>query len=200
MAYTKKFCQPVRMASQFVATELQHVALDAEVADGTLVTIEPGTFVADAVYSAAFGSGNAPAGLQVRKAVPTTATTAEDVFIIDIADVPTKSGQGMTIREGNLVIGLVAEAGQTVRARHLNKYDTFVVGFDNVTTTPENAAKGNVVVAGVNGGFTALKSAAGTEGFVGKIVDVYTVSQGVDATTLGTKALRIDVVKNAVTK
>nr|DAI07859.1 MAG TPA: hypothetical protein [Caudoviricetes sp.] len=200
MAYTKKFCQPVRMASQFVATELQHVALDAEVADGTLVTIEPGTFVADAVYSAAFGSTNAPAGLQVRKAVPTTAATAEDVFIIDIADVPTKSGQGMTIREGNLVIGLVAEAGQTIRARHLNKYDTFVVGIDNVTTTPENATKGNVVVADADGGFTALAAAAGTEGFVGKIVDVYTVSQGVDATTLGTKALRIDVVKNAVTK
>ena len=106
----------------------------------------------------------------------------------------------MTIREGNLVIGLVAEAGQTVRARHLNKYDTFVVGIDNVTTTPENAAKGNVVVADADGGLTALTAAAGTEGFVGKIVDVYTVAQGVDATTLGTKALRIDVVKNAVTK
>lgn len=205
MAYTKNFCQPVRMESQFVATKLHHTLVqdgsdnNIEVLDGTLVTIEPGAFAKDPVYADAYNraGGTAPNGIQLRIAVPTTSAAVEDVCIIDLADIPTKSGQGVTIKDGNMIIGLVNDAGVPARARMLVKYDTFAIGEANCTGA---LTVGKYAVPAADGKFAPSDTAV-TTGFCAAVVDKYVISQGVDGNVtngLGVQAYRLDVTNNAI--
>lgn len=205
MAYTKNFCQPVRMESQFVATKLHHTMVqdgsnnDIEVLDGTLVTITPGKFVQDAVYGDRYtdAGATAPAGIQLRVAVPTTTAAVEDVCIIDLATIPTKSGQGVVIRDGNMTIGLVNPAGVQSRARMLCKYDTFAIGEANCTGA---LTVGQYAVPAADGKFAPSASAV-TTGFCAAVVDKYIISQGVDGDVtngMGVQAYRLDVANTTI--
>ena len=203
MAYEKKFCQPVRMESQFVATKLHPVMVqdgsdnNVEVTDGTLVTL--GDFVSDPIYEARYEavSGTAPVDLQTRVAVPTTTAAVGDVCVIDLANVAEKSGQGVTIRDGNMIIGVVAQAGVPVRARKLVKDDVYVTGSDNFTSAP---TVGQYAVPAANGEY-APSATAVTTGFCAKVVATYTISQGVDGNVTdgyGVTAYRLLVTNNEV--
>lgn len=206
MAYEKKFCQPVRMESQFVATKLHPVMVqdgsDANiaVADGTLVTLSEDFYVDpiyEARYTGASEEAEAPSDLQTRIAVPTTTAAVGDVCVIDLANVAEKTGMGITIRDGNMIIGLTAQAGVPVRARKLVKEDVYVTGLDNFSSAP---TVGQYAVPAANGEY-APSATAVTTGFCAKVLATYTISQGVDGDVTnghGVTAYRLLVTNNEV--
>lgn len=200
----KNYFAPVDMKSVFNRGELKSVIVSTagdgvaqvDVLDGMLVSVKD-TFIQDEVYTAAYtrAGGTAPQGLNVRNAAPAVAADL-DLFIIDLPDVPTKTGNGGTIRDGVKTIGLISPAGVAIRARHLCKYDTFVVGSENCANP---LTVGQYAIPAANGQFdaSATAPAAGAVGFF--VVDSYVQSQGVDGDTVngsGITSYRLSVVAN----
>lgn len=175
------FFEPARMESQFLASSLasafyQKADAYAEVQDGHLVTITDNA--SDPVYESAFKragmEANAPKDINSFIAVD-AAAGAGNIWVIDLAGLPTKTGQGGTIRDGYNTIGLSAEAGEPVRARKLAMNDTFKEGIGNFTAAP---TVGQFAVVGKGGLWTPAATKPATGACV-KIVSTYNPSQGV---------------------
>lgn len=181
----KFFFQPVRMESQFVDTKLQTVicqksGADVAVTDGALFVLDT-KFAKDPVYLNAFTNAgqaaSAPVDVNCRIAKEYTAAT-EAIGVIDLATVPTASGQGNTYRLGYKTIGLTEDAGVPVRFRVLEINDTFMTGLDNCTgalTVGQYAVPSTTTV----GSWEPAASNPGA-GLCCLVVSSQTISQGVD--------------------
>lgn len=201
----KNFLQPVRMESQFVESKDHTVLFQASganvaVADGTVASL--GGFATDPVYLAAYtaagAAASAPVDKNTRYASAPAAATAVGVGVIDIAGVPTATGNGNTYRLGSKTIGLTADAGVPVRFRKLAVDDTFAIGLANCTG-PLTAGQYAVLATGANAGLWApAASAPATDGCYCLVVDSYIVSQGVDGNTSvdGVQAYTLCVMAN----
>lgn len=179
----KNFFQPVRMESQFVDTKLQSVLFmaedaKAEIFDGAIVKL--GDFAVEDVYSAAYtraaGETRNILDLNAREAEFVAAATDKGIGVIDLPTVATADGMGNTYRMGNKTIGLKAEAGVPVRFRKLVEDDTFVIGEENTA----ELTVGEFATPGTDGKWVAAASEP-AEGLYCKVVDKYTVSQGINA-------------------
>lgn len=185
-----KFFAPIKMASQFVDSDLFNVVYtvseDAtEVDDGAVVTL--GDFVNDPIYTniytAANGSELKIADINVREATYPGANTALGVCFVDIAEVPTAIGGKNTYRLGSATIGLKADAGVVVRARKVRTDDVFMVGDENFASAP---TVGQYAILTAND--TRLTPDSDGEGATGaafKVIEKRTITQGVEGNATG---------------
>lgn len=182
----KNFFQPVRMESQFVDTKLQSVLFveadeKAAIIDGAVVKL--GDFAVEDVYTASYtraaGEAKTILDINTREAEYVTAATDKGIGVIDLANVPTVEGHGNVYRMGNKTIGLKAEAGVPVRFRRLVEDDVFVIGEGNTA----ELTVGQYAIPGTDGKWAAAASEP-AEGLYCKVVDKYTVSEGINANVI----------------
>lgn len=182
----KNFFQPRRMESQEISTKLYTALSAVEVFDGALVTL--GDFADSYAYGASIKDFN------TRMASLTTAG-ASGVWAVDIAGVATKTGQGNTVRDGYNTIGLSVPTGIPFRTRKLMPEDIFSIGSGNCGGTLE---VGKFATVGANGMYVPAATAPETGAYF-KVVDNYTLSQGVDGDVVngkGVTAYTLVVVRN----
>lgn len=98
----------------------------AEVEDGAFVVV--GDLMKSTVYS-----GKDYNVFEIK--APAAAT--DEIAVVDIADVSKGDVRGEAWRVGIRTDGLVAEAGQPVRVRILNKYDRFFISDAGFKSAPE---------------------------------------------------------------
>lgn len=184
----KNFFAPVRMASNFVDSDLltvmyQESGANAPVKDGTIVV--PGDFIADPVYGAALTAAGATGDdakvidINTRIATLPAAATDKNICVIDLATVPTAIAGANVYRVGSNTIGLVEGAGVPVRARVLRVNDTFNTGEENCTAA---LTVGQFATVDPTGKWApAAIAPAAAAGLYCKVARKYVVTQGIDA-------------------
>lgn len=139
-----KLFQPVRMESMYLSSSLKTAFFRNEgelapIDDGSIVVLTNDFFV-DPVYSNSFtrasGEDVVVTDFNSHYVQYPFAATAENVWLVDIADVPSATVGGNVYRMGIRTTNLVRAAGKQVRVRRNVLNDTFLVGAGNFTAAP----------------------------------------------------------------